>query len=197
MCDPVTATIAIASAATSYMGQKQAADAQSAANEQARSLAIQNQNLQIRALRNQEDEDRVSSTNAMRKSQMEAEKVAARARVASGESGVSGLSIDALLGDVDMQLTDNLNTIRTTQGFRQRQRQLDREGLGITTQSQINRLPAVQYPSLLETAANAGMSYMSMGGSFGSGGTSYNSATGSAGASKSYFPKTGETVTWY
>jgi len=158
MCDPVTAlTVAtVASGVTGFIGQQQAASAQEAANMQSRNLAIQNQNLQIRALRNQEEEDAVQASQALQDSAREAAALRARATVAAGESGVSGLSIDALMGDIVRQETENRLNILQTQDFRQRQRQLDREGLGITTQSQINQLPAVQYPSFLEAVASTG-----------------------------------------
>lgn len=159
MCDPVTLTVmTVASGAMQYIGQKQAASAQEAANMQARNLAIQNQQLQIRALQNQEDEDARRAGEALRDNSRDAEAARATAQVAAGESGVAGLSVDALLGDIMRQESENKFDILSIQDANQRQRQLDREGLGITTQSQINQLPLVQYPSFAEAALSTAIS---------------------------------------
>lgn len=156
MCELMTA-LAVASAGMSYMGQAQAAKAQEAANRQATALALQNQQLQIRALQNQEDEDRAATQNEVLSNSRAADAARATSMVAAGEAGVSGLSVDALLGDLVMQETNNRNNLLTSQDYRQRQRQLDREGVGITTRSQINQLPTVQKPSILGSALQAGI----------------------------------------
>lgn len=158
MCDPVSLTIAtVASAGMSYIGQQQAAKAQEKANRQSAALMMQNQALQIRALQNAEDEDRERTNEDIMDNQKAADAARATAAVAAGESGVSGLSVDALLGDLIRQESENRGDILTSQDFRQRQRQLDREGIGITTQSQVNQLPRPEYPSFLGTALQAGI----------------------------------------
>ncbi len=151
MCDPATA-LTIASGVASFVGQQQAASAQEAANEQGRQLAIQNQQLQIRALQNQEDEDSKRAAEALADNSRAAEALKATARVSAGEAGISGLSVDALLGDLTRQESENAGEIIQTLDFQQRQRDLQREGTGITTQSQINQLPLVQYPSFFDAA---------------------------------------------
>lgn len=168
MCDPVTLTVlTVASTAATFIGQKQAADAQEAANQQSRNLVIQNQRLQIRALQNQEDEDSRQAGEALRDNAQAADAAAATARVAAGESGVSGLSIDALLGDIVRQESENRFDIQSTQDFRQRQRELDREGVGITATSQVNQLPLVNEPdpfAAILTAASSSFGNFSGGG---------------------------------
>lgn len=155
MCDP-TAAIGIGSALVRYVGDQQAAADQEAANAASRNLAIQNQNLQIRALQNAEDEEARRADEALRENSLAADAVRATASVAAGEAGVAGLSVDALLGDLNRQETENKNDVLQTQDFGQRQRQLDREGIGITAQSQVNQLPLVQYPSFFDTAFQIG-----------------------------------------
>ncbi len=156
MCDPVTISLAVAGAAASYVGQQQAASAQEASNASARQLSIQNQDIQIKSLQNAEDEDSRRASEALIDNQKSAQAARATAQVSAGESGVSGLSIDSLLQDLSMQESLNKQDILQTQDFGQRQRQLDREGVGITTSSQINQLPVVEYPSFLEHAASVG-----------------------------------------
>lgn len=160
MCEPATIlTIAtVASGAAGFVGANNAARAQDKANEQARNLAIQNQQLQIRSLRNAEDEEARRASESLVSNARAADSATATAQVSAGEAGVSGLSVDALLGDIIRQETENRQDVLQTQDFGQRQRQLDREGLGITTQSQFNQLPLVQYPSFFEHAANTAVS---------------------------------------
>jgi hypothetical protein len=148
--------LSLASAASSFVGQSQAASAQASANNQTRTLALQNQNLQIRSLQNAEDEENRRATESLIDNSRAAEAAKSTALVSAGESGVSGLSIEALLGDLDRQAGENKQDVLQTQDFGQRQRQLDREGLGINTQSQINQLPIVEYPSFVEHAFAAG-----------------------------------------
>lgn len=161
MCEPATLTaisigLTAASGVASYVGQQNAAAAQEAANAQGRNLAIQNQQLQIRALQNQEDEESRRAEEALRENSLAADATRATAAVSAGEAGVAGLSVDALLGDITRQESENKQDVLQTQDFGQRQRQLDREGLGITTQSQINQLPLVEYPSFFDTALQTG-----------------------------------------
>ena len=157
MCEPTTMlALTVASGAMSYRGQQQAASAQEAANAQSRNLAIQNQNLQIRSLQNAEDEENRRASESIISNAKAADAAKATAMVSAGEAGVSGLSVDALMGAITRQETENKQDVLQTQSFGQRQRQLDREGLGITTQSQINQLPLVEYPSFFEAAVNTG-----------------------------------------
>lgn len=158
MCEPTA--LAIMSAATTgvqYIGEMQAAKAQEKANKRSTELILKNQALQIQALQNQEDEDRSRTQEAIMDNQKAADAARAAAQVAAGESGVSGLSVDALMGDIFMQESQNKQDLLLSQDYRQRQRQLDREGQGITSQSQVNQLPLVDRPSLLGTALKAGI----------------------------------------
>ena len=159
MCDPVT-LITIGSSIAGFLGDRQAANAQEAANAPSRALALQNQNLQIQTLQNREDEENKRATKSLVSNTKAAEAARATAAVAAGESGVSGLSVDALLGDVTRQEIENQNTVLETQDFGQRQRQLDREGLAISTQSQINQLPLVEFPDFFEFAFDIGSNFI-------------------------------------
>lgn len=161
MCDPVSAMVGltIGAGALDFVGGMQQASAQESANNASRDLAIRNQNLQIQALNNQAEEDAKVTADKMFESNRAAREQQATARVSSGEAGVSGLSVDALLGDFDRQAGENSATFLQSLSFADRQRQIDRESIGITTQSQINQLPFATRPSLagaiVKTGANA------------------------------------------
>lgn len=155
MCD-VTTALLVAGAAAGYKGQQDMAAAQEAANNQGRELALQNRDLQIQALKNAEEEEAIRASEALRQNSQAAEAARATARVAAGESGISGLSVDALLNDLTMQESRNKQDVLQTQDFGQRQRQLDFQGVQITGQSQVNQMPIVEYPNFLETAGTVG-----------------------------------------
>jgi hypothetical protein len=164
MCNPAAlVALTIAQGVTQYMGQAQAAKAQQSANNASAALITQNQKLQIQSLQNREEEDAAKAGQQAFESQRAARERAATARVSAGEAGVSGLSIDALMGDYSRQSGENTINILTNLDYAQRQRQLERESIGITSKSQINQLPQVQSPSLLgsalETGANAAFTY--------------------------------------
>jgi len=157
MCDPITA-LTVASGVAGFVGQQQQAKAQASANKRTQALILQNQSLQIQSLQNAEDEDRVKTQESIINNQKAADAARATAAVSAGEAGVSGLSVDALLGDLTLQEAENRNDLMMSQDFRQRQRQLDREGIGITSQSQVNQMPTPQYPSFFEAALSTAAS---------------------------------------
>lgn len=158
MCEPTTIAIglAVASGVSTVVGQVQAASAQSKANARSQELIVRNQNLQIQALQNREDEESKRASEELFDNQRAENAAIARARVSAGEAGVSGLSIDALLNDLEFQGNENALDIEQNFDFNQRQRQLEAEGIGITSESQINQLPAVQQPDYLGIALNTG-----------------------------------------
>ena len=161
MCEPATA-LAVASGLASFIGQSQVASMQKKANEQARNMTIQNQELQIRSLNNAEDENSRRASQALRDNQKAASATRATAQVAAGESGVAGLSLDALLGDLSRQESTNNQNIKQTLDFQQQQIQLNREGVAITAQSQINQLPLVEYPSFFDAASQTALAVYTM-----------------------------------
>ncbi len=155
--------LAVAQGVSTAIGAKNAAAAQEKANQQSQSLILQNQALQIKSLQNQEDEEAKRATEALFDAQRQENAAIARARVSAGESGVSGLSVDALLNDLNFQGNENAFDIKENYKFNQTQRGLEVQGVGITSQSQINQLPTVQSPDYvgiaLNTAGNAYGSY--------------------------------------
>jgi len=148
--------LAVAQGVSTAVGAAKAASAQSKANAASQGLIVRNQALQIQSLQNQEDEDTKRATEAQFDQQRQENAAVARARVSAGESGVAGLSVDALLNDLNFQGNENSFDIAENLDFKQRQRQLEVDGIGITTESQINQLPAVESPDYLGIALNTG-----------------------------------------
>jgi hypothetical protein len=157
MCDPVTlaaASLAVgtASAAASYVGQSQAADAQDKMNKEAAANAVTaaNQNYQYTQQR-MAQETAAASTEKLNSNLASAE-ARATAATSAGESGVQGYSINQLIGSYyskQGRYTDALDT----------NYQMSRQGLTDSmdqtsnrTKSAINSLPNPQRPSFLDAA---------------------------------------------
>jgi len=157
MCEPTTLTmLSIASSAVGMIQQQQAASEQRRANQQA-------YNAQMQAYRynqaNANFEKIAESQNAAEQqlvNNMAARSAKATATVAAGESGVSGMSVDALLADIDAKAgRDNVNTevnyLRRDQAIN-----ADLYNNYAKTASAINSIPPVKRPDYLGTALRIG-----------------------------------------
>jgi hypothetical protein len=119
MCAPAvfalgSLAVGLASQATSFIGQTQAANNQANYQSQLASLESrrQQQEQEQLLLKNQQEQQSLFTQQAQQNEQaarelnkvaMEARAASSRATVAAGEAGVSGLSVDALLGDITRQ----------------------------------------------------------------------------------------------
>lgn len=103
-------------------------------------------------------QERAAATQKQNQSQMDSKKTAAQVQVAAGEGGVSGLSVDALLGDVfgqEASIRDSVN-----QNLEGTINQLGHESRGIRRQglNQMGSRPIPDRPSILGTSLQAGSS---------------------------------------
>ena len=101
MCTPlISAAVGVAQTASSIAGQKQEARMQ----EQVQRTASQQENqrylAEVAAMRTQQQQEMIARAQRIQEASRKAMDARATARVSAGESGVSGLSIDALLGDL-------------------------------------------------------------------------------------------------
>jgi hypothetical protein len=183
MCEPISATavavlsgLAIAASTVSgivgYVGQQRAANQQQAYQDalvqQRNQQIIENQRLaqeaylqqsqQVNVRQQQEEEKAVQDTQSF---QIEAMQARARARVASGEAGVSGLSVDNLIADFYRQEDFYKQGIQRNVEFSRQQSQEDIKGLRSQTEGRYQTIqpylpePVVR-PSLLGTALQIG-----------------------------------------
>jgi uncharacterized protein HemX len=164
MCSIALAGLALGAGAAgaSFIGQRQQAKAQSAYQRQAsiaeRQRALQEQR-SIRMRQGQEQEATNREINEMSKKAREA---VSTAQVSAGESGVSGLSVDALLQDYENQsLAYNMGLTRQ-QEMRDVQTGLALTDAGFRTVSnQIGINRPVSKPSFLEGALSVASSGLS------------------------------------
>lgn len=137
MCEPTT-LLAVASTAAGIYGQNQQAGHQNRlaiqSNENANATYIEDTKRQgLIDIQNDE-----AHSQEAQKLQREGAQARGTAVVAAGEAGVSGLSVESLLGDYYRQEARNLEASRTNNNMGREQRDAERIGLRNRTNSRIN-----------------------------------------------------------
>ena len=126
MCDPVTigVTMGLAQAGLSIHGQQQQAKTQERVQKNA-TLAEQQRHLQeMSASRLRERQEKVAAAQGIQQSTKKAREARSTARVSAGESGVAGLSVDALINDLTRQEAEYSFSVQQQQQFNQVNRDL-------------------------------------------------------------------------
>ena len=102
MCTPVAVSALVGGAQTvsSIVGQRQQAEMQQQAQATASAQERQRYMAEVSAMRTQQQQEMVARAQRIQEANRKAMEARATARVSAGESGVSGLSVDALLGDL-------------------------------------------------------------------------------------------------
>jgi vacuolar-type H+-ATPase subunit H len=113
------AVLGIAQAAVGFMGAKAQADAQNAAHEQNRLNAIQAANDKYASINNKAIQERHQASAELLEKKIKAAQARSKAVVAAGEAGISGLSVDAVMGDIFAQ--EGRQTAAIMQNFETRQ----------------------------------------------------------------------------
>jgi hypothetical protein len=189
MCDIATgiavASLAIgaASSAMSFVGQQQQANAQNDyANENAHA-AVEATLQQYSDTQARIAQEQAAAGQQTEQVNREAQARAATARVAVGEAGVSGLSVDALLGDAYGSAARRRDVIGTNLDYTVDQLQRSQLGIQAQGQNRISSVRTVAPPSglqlglgIAQAATSAGAAYYSL-----SNGTKY-TKLGSGGA---------------
>lgn len=102
----------IAQAAVGFAGAQQQANEQNAYYEQNRKAAIAAASDRYASITNNTLQERASASAELMQKKVEALKAKSTAYVASGEGGVTGLSVDALMGDLQAQHDRQAESIR-------------------------------------------------------------------------------------
>jgi hypothetical protein len=188
MCEPATISLALGglaiatSAATgivSYMGQQRQADAgvtyqealiQSHNNQMIQNAALATesytQQAQQLAVREQEEDEKASQD--IQQTQIEAAQARARARVAAGEAGVAGLSVDSLFADFYRQEDIFRESVRRNRELGRQQYKRNLKGLQSQAQGRIASIqpyvpkPVIR-PSFLGSALQIGSDVFTQG----------------------------------
>ena len=138
MCDPVSATIGIASAASQVMAAQAASDAQDAAYEENVRASNQAKRDADRQINLQEAQAQEAAAQEQLANDLQARQTLARAVVAGGESGVQGNSITAVQEGIVRQGLEANTMITQNLGRELAQMNEDRLGAQSTHTSRIN-----------------------------------------------------------
>ena len=168
MCNPVAIGIAmgVGQAGMSIIGQQQAANTQAKTQAQASKAERQRYLHEVSSMRIQQGQEQVAAAQRLQESATKAREARATARVSAGESGVAGLSVDALINDLTREEANyNFATTQQTQmNDVNRTLQLRDAGLGFTNNMlRINK--PIEKPNYLGAAlsgASTGMSTYSV-----------------------------------
>jgi hypothetical protein len=103
MCDAVSAGLAISAlaAGASVAQQDAAASAQTKSNNQQRENAIKARNENLSQIELQKQQATTQAGQKTFENNLQAQKAEATTKVSAGENGISGLSVDYLLGEID------------------------------------------------------------------------------------------------
>lgn len=166
MCEVATAllvtslVVGAATSYTAYQGQEQAAKAQARYNAQAAAegekLARESLEIQSRqmALRAQQEEE--AKAQAIAQTNREFMRAKATAKVAAGEAGVAGLSIDQLLADFDNLEALELGAIERNDQFEDQQLETEKLGIRANMNQRLSSLRTAPVPRPSQTAAVLG-----------------------------------------
>jgi hypothetical protein len=180
MCNPALAVAAITVASSAYSihesnTQQNYAEAVAKQNaEMQNAAAEENYKLQNRQLNMQQLQESEATALEKHKQRLAVQREVATARVAAGESGVSGLSIDSLFADIIRQGANNMTTLDRNLADANDQRDIEKKAL------QNNTWAGLQNPSFykgsngmlgagLQIASSGLSAYSAAGGTFGSG----------------------------
>lgn len=152
----LSASLAVGSTALNFLQAKGQASAQNEANAQANERARQYMIEDYDAMTLREQQEAAAASQKINQNQIESTKTAASARVAASAGGVSGLSVQALLGDIfgqEASIRDSVNQNLEATG---QQYRTERESIRRNYQNTVNSRQPAQKPSLLGAALEAG-----------------------------------------
>ena len=164
MCEPISmGVVGALSTAASIKTQKNAIKAQrqvqanASAQERARYLN------EVSVTRQRQRQEQIAAAQKLQEGQTQAMEARATARVSAGESGVSGLSVDALINDLSRQEAQYNFSIQQQLQFQEQNTSnvLDAAGLGFTSNMlRINKpIPKTDYFSAALQGAQTGLSF--------------------------------------
>lgn len=163
MCNPLAIGAAVAQGGMSFIGQRQAAEAQEKAQRNA-TIAEQQRYLQeVSAQRIAQRQEEIAAAQRINESAKKAREARATARVSAGESGVSGISVDSVINDLTRQQAEYDFSIQQQLDMSQTNRALGLQDAAMRSKNNlltINR-PIAQ-PSLLGSAFEGAMTGLSV-----------------------------------
>lgn len=155
MCDPVSlgvASLAIGAvgAYAQYDQQNKAAKYQEEMNAYNQKLAIQNMADNYNALAYNQNQERDAATEQLWRDDLEARRAEARARVAAGESGIAGQTVDSIMREIKANQAMYKSSVDMNLENAYAEADSTRRGIWNTYLSETSNQPAVQKGSALQ-----------------------------------------------
>lgn len=164
MGDPVTmAALQVGKGVAEYSEKSAQESAQQARYNQNRLAATQARDLKVQSLNQRLIQETEAAADEKQKLAIQALQASERAKVAAGEAGITGSSVDMLINDYEAQKLRGVSTINTNVENTEKQIELEKLGASAEAENRINAIRQGQQPSFLAaavgTAANAYGSY--------------------------------------
>jgi hypothetical protein len=163
MCEPISMAVAAVSTAASIKTQKNAIKAQRQVQANASTTERARYLNEVSVTRQRQRQEQIAAAQKLQEGQTQAMEARATARVSAGESGVSGLSVDALINDLSRQEAQYNFSIQQQLQFQEQNTSnvLDAAGLGFTSNMlRINKpIPKTDYFGAALQGAQPGLSF--------------------------------------
>ena len=158
MCEPTTmlAIASVVSTGASVVSQSQAASAQSAANQRQYENTIRARDANVNQTNLMQQQEREAGSQQLEQNNMAARAARSTAAVSAGESGISGLSVDALLSDLGTKQNRFNSSVVTNYDNSSMAIANQRDNIDINAASQINSLKTPAMPDYLGAALRIG-----------------------------------------
>ncbi len=158
MCEPTTilAIASVASTVASVSAQSQAADAQSAANQRQYDNTMRARAANLNQTNLMQQQEREAGVQQLEQNNMAARAARSTATVSAGESGISGLSVDALMSDLGTKQNRFNSSVVTNYDNSAMAIANQRENVDINAASQINSLKTPAMPDYFGAALRIG-----------------------------------------
>lgn len=165
MCEPTTIAalglvMSAASAGVGYYGQRQAAEAQQDYQDRMYSetakQAYEAYSHNLRQIANRTEQERAAMMDRTTDNAIEGMSARASTRVAMGEAGVAGNTVEALLLDFERQEAINKLQLETNFGWLSQQAEEDKKGAAAQAQARVSG--ATPGPVAMPSALAAGLS---------------------------------------
>lgn len=158
MCEPTTALLVLTAASTAagVYGQQQQVKAQNAYNDQQAKNTMEAYRANLAQTNLMQSQEQAAASQKINENNRAAEAAKAKALVSAGESGISGLSVDALLADLSGEQARYNESVN--QNYENASMAIDnqRKNVQINAASQINQLKTPQAPDYLGAALRIG-----------------------------------------
>ena len=163
MCEPISMAVGAMSSMASISAQKQAARAQRQAQANASAQERQRYLQEVSVTRQRERQEQIAAAQKLQQGRTQAMEARATARASAGESGVGGLSVDALIADLSRQEAQYNFSVQQQLEFQEQNTAnvLETAGLGFNANMlRINKpIPKTDYFGAALQGAQTGLSF--------------------------------------